>query len=278
MSKFAVFAGWDDVPHLSAEAKAGLASAYQPHERDARMKGVPSLGSGAIYPVPESDIVCDAFEFPAWFEHSYGLDVGWNRTAAVWTARDPETDVLYIYAEYYRGQAEPAVHAAAIRARGEWIPGVIDPAARGRGQADGAQLMQSYLDLGLMLEKADNGVYTGIGEVWTRLSTGRLKVFRHMHNWLAEYRIYRRDEKGAIVKVNDHLMDATRYLLMSGVKRGAIRPPEQWGGRPGSPPTWDAARGTNKLESEYDPYAAAKNIHNAPREYQNRTNWLPGVR
>jgi hypothetical protein len=28
-----------------------------------------------------------------------------------------EDDVLYLYAEYYCGQAEPAVHAGAIRAR-----------------------------------------------------------------------------------------------------------------------------------------------------------------
>ena len=59
MSKYVVFAGWQDVPHLSEEAKAGLAASYLPHERDARMKGIPSLGSGAIYPVPEEDVVCD---------------------------------------------------------------------------------------------------------------------------------------------------------------------------------------------------------------------------
>jgi hypothetical protein len=35
-----------------------------------------------------------------------------------------------------------------------------------------------------------------------------------LQNWLSEFRIYRRDEKGKIVKQNDHLMDATRYGLV----------------------------------------------------------------
>ena len=32
-----------------------------------------------------------------------------------------------------------------------------------------------------------------------------------------EFRLYRRDEKGRIVKERDHLMDATRYLEMTGI-------------------------------------------------------------
>ena len=45
---------------------------------------------------------------------AYGLDVGWNKTAAIWGARNPETGVIYLYSEYYRGQAEPQVHVEAI--------------------------------------------------------------------------------------------------------------------------------------------------------------------
>lgn len=268
MAKFVTFVSWQDVPHLSEDAKAGLVSSYQPHERDARTKGIPSLGSGAIYPVAEEDILCDPFEFPAWYRHVYGLDVGWNRTAAIWAALDPETDVAYLYAEHYRGQAEPAVHAAAIRARGEWIPGVVDPAARGRGQRDGEQLLAQYLDLGLRLTTAQNAVYAGIDAVWTRLSTGRLKVFRNLQSWLSEYRIYRRDEKGAIVKSNDHLMDATRYLCLSGLVLAAHRPVEQWRGRPGVPP-----RGPQGIESDYDPFAAARAVARPQASQPQRQAW-----
>jgi hypothetical protein len=152
------------------------------------------------------------------------MDVGWNRTAVAWGAHDLDTDTIYLISEHYRGQAEPSIHAEAIRARGEWIPGVIDPASRGRSQNDGAKLVETYTEHRLDLEFAFNGVESGIYEVWQRLSTGRLKVFKSMSNWLYEFRLYRRDEKGAVVKSNDHLMDATRYLIMSGIKRAKTKP------------------------------------------------------
>jgi len=223
-SRAVVQCGWDDVPHLDATAKAILLSKLMPYQRDARTKGVPSLGAGAIYPVPEDDIVVDDFRLPVYWPRSYGMDVGWNRTAAIWSAHDREADVVYLYSEHYRGQAEPSVHAAAIRARGEWIPGAIDPAARGRSQKDGEQLLQSYTDLGLLLTAADNGVESGIYDTWERLSTGRLKVFKSLQNWRNEYRIYRRDEKGQIVKSNDHAMDATRYDIKTGLSLARLPP------------------------------------------------------
>ncbi len=198
-----------------------------PHERAARTQGVPSLGSGVIYPVPEEDILCDPMEFPAHYRFVYALDVGWSRTAGLWGAIDPESDVLYLWSEHYRGQAEPPIHAEAVKARGKWIPGVIDPAARGRSQDDGEALLTQYRTLELNLVPADNRVESGIYEVWTRLSTGRIRVFRTLQNLRSEYRIYRRDTKGKIVKDNDHLMDCLRYMVMSGLTLAAQRPFDQ---------------------------------------------------
>lgn len=152
------------------------------------------------------------------------MDVGWRRTAALWGARNPETDVLYLWHEYYRGETEPPIHADAIRRVGEWIPGVIDPAAHQRSQRDGVVLMAQYQELGLNLSPAQNAVTAGIYDVWTRLSTGRIKVFRTLAHFLQEYRIYRRDEKGGIVKENDHLMDCLRYEIASGLAVGVQTP------------------------------------------------------
>lgn len=224
MTKHVTMASWDDVPHLTAEQKQSLLASIPPYQRDARTKGIPQLGAGAIYPVPESEIVVAPFQIPPFWPRSYGLDVGWNKTAAIWQAHDTETDTVYLYAEHYQGQAEPAVHAAAIRGKGPWMHGVIDPAARGRGQKDGTQLLSAYVDLGLNLSIALNGVEAGIFEVWMRLSTGRLKVWSTLQNWLGEYRLYRRNEKGQVEKSNDHLMDATRYLIMSGLSVATFAP------------------------------------------------------
>ena len=152
------------------------------------------------------------------------MDVGWNRTAVVWGAIDRDTQTVYLHAEHYRGQAEPVVHAEAIKSRGDWIPGVIDPASRGRGQKDGDQLLDQYQQLGLDIMPAINAREAGIYAVWQRLSGGKLKVFESLGSWRAEFRLYRRDEKGAIVKESDHLMDSTRYLIMSGLDVAKTKP------------------------------------------------------
>jgi hypothetical protein len=45
-----------------------------------------------------------------------------------------------------------------------------------------------------------------------------------LQNWLAEFRIYRRDEKGKIVEGKDHLMDTSRYLILTGMKYASVDP------------------------------------------------------
>lgn len=219
MSRYVVSCTWSDVPHLDEDEITEMFKALPPHQRDARSKGIPSLGSGAIYPVPESEFVVAPFVIPKHWKHIYGMDVGWNNTAAVFAAIDPDSGVVYITSDYKRGQAEPSIHAAAVkqRAKGDKKPGVIDPASKGRSQHDGQQLLSMYRGLGLNLQEADNGVESGLYEVWQMLSTGKLKVFNTCQALLEEYRVYRRDEKGRVVKDNDHIMDALRYLCVSGI-------------------------------------------------------------
>ncbi|MDO9334950.1 MAG: hypothetical protein Q7T61_00985 [Caulobacter sp.] len=219
MSKFCIGITWDDVPHISAEDKALLWDSIPPHQRDARSKGIPALGSGVIYPVSEETYLVDPFDIPRYWPRAYGMDVGWKRTAALWGAWDQQNDVIYLYSEHYMAEAPPQVHADAIRARGAWIPGAIDPASSGSSQFDGKKLINEYQGLGLDLSFADNAVEAGLHAVYRRLVSGRLKVFKTLPSFLSEIRLYRRDEKGKIVKERDHLMDTMRYLVMSGMAR-----------------------------------------------------------
>jgi hypothetical protein len=218
MNKFVVMATWDDVPHLSAKQKAELLASIPPFQRDARSKGIPQLGAGAILPIPEDDYKVLDFPVPAHWFKNFGMDVGWNWTAAAHIAHDRDTDVMYVYRTYKRGEVEPTVHAKAIKAPGDWIPGAIDPAANGRSQVDGKKVIDIYLDEGLNLVNANNAVEAGLLEMWQRLATGRLKVFASCSDWFAEARLSRRDEKGKVVKKNDHLMDATRYAIMGALE------------------------------------------------------------
>lgn len=215
-TKFIIGATWDDVPHLTKEAKEEMLANTPPHMRRARSKGVPQIGSGLIYPVEEEIIKVKDFPIPDWWPRAYALDVGWNCTGAMWFAWDRENDCFYFNREYKRGQAEPASHVQAIQAPGAWMAGVVDPASTGSSQRDGTKLYDEYIDLGLDLIFAENAVEAGLFAVYQRMTTNRLKVFASCGQWFEEYRLYRRDKKGKVVKENDHLMDPTRYAVMSG--------------------------------------------------------------
>lgn len=223
MARYTVIAGWNDVPHLTEAMKEQFLESVPPSHRAVRTEGQPHLGSGQIWPVPEEDVACDPITIPKHWPKGFGLDTGWKDTGVVFCALHPEADILYIYSVYKRGLVEHPVHAAAIQSKGAWIPGVGDAAAR--NLKDGRQFIQMYRDFGIDLELANKAVETGIGEVWTRLSSGRLKVFSTCDKWFDEFRTYIRDEKGQVVKRDDHLMDATRYMVMSGIQR-MKRPPE----------------------------------------------------
>ena len=215
MSKWICSATWDDAPHLSAEAKAELWASIPPFQRDARSKGIPALGSGAIYPIPETEIAVAPFAIPDHWGKMFGMDTdqgaGW--TAVVWIAKDLDTGTHYIYDYYKRSRSELAVHVDAIKSRGAWVPGVADAAALRVTAHDAEQLIALYRKSGLDIVLPDKSVEAGIYAVWTLLSAGKLKVFKHCEGWFEEYRLYRRDEKGFVVKANDHLMDASRYAL-----------------------------------------------------------------
>jgi phage terminase large subunit-like protein len=214
--RFVTNVTWEDVPHLTEQMKLEMIRLMPKHEIDCRTKGIPYLGAGAIYPYSVDEITCEPFKIPEHYWISYGLDVGWNNTTCIWGAIDPDSKVSYIFAEYYGFKAEPSVHAHNIRSKGEWIAGVVDPAARGRSQVDGKQLLSMYTDLGLDLIKADNSVESGIYICQQALASGMCKIFTTCHGLLRELKLYRRQENGTIVKKDDHGLDAWRYYMVSG--------------------------------------------------------------
>ena len=51
-----------------------------------------------------------------------------------------------------------------------------------------------------------------------------LKAFSSLSNWYSEFRMYRRDQDGRVVKEFDHLLVAMRYLILSGRDRMTTQP------------------------------------------------------
>jgi len=206
-----------DAPHMSEEEKQAYINSIEPHMRRVRVEGLPNLGSGQVYPLLEEDISVEPFPIPTHWPRVYGMDVGWEKTAVVWFAQNPDTNIWYLYSEHYAGRMEAPLHAELIRTHGFWIPGVIDPASN-RSRDDGTRLLNQYLDLGLDIRMANNSIESGISLTWQLLSCGQLKVFKTCHNWFMEQSMYHYDEKGKVPdRQPDHLLDATRYVIMSGL-------------------------------------------------------------
>ena len=96
MGRYVTLAGWDDAPHLPQSVRDEMWALTPEYEQDARSKGIPSLGSGNVYHTPVTKLQVPDFPIPTHWPRVYGLDVGWNCTAAPFLTKniDKETPTL----------------------------------------------------------------------------------------------------------------------------------------------------------------------------------------
>lgn len=221
----------DDAEHYTPEQRQAIIDSYPPHEREARTKGIPSMGSGRVFPVTEESITVAPFAIPAHFVQINGVDFGWDHPfAAINCAWDREADVFYVCKEYAARESTPIVHAAAIKPWGTWIPCAWPHDGMQHDKQSGVTLAKAYEAQGLKmcLEKAtfedgSNGVEAGIMEMLDRMQTGRWKVFSTCGGWFSEFRLYHRIE-GLIEKIKDDRISASRYAYM--MRREAVTKPK----------------------------------------------------
>jgi len=210
----------DDAEHYTPEERAKIIASYPPHEREARTKGVPTLGSGRVFPVPEEQINIDAFAIPHHWPRIGAMDFGWDHPfAAVELAWDRDADVIYVTKAYRQKEATPVIHAAALKPWGDLVWAWPHDGLQ-HDKGSGEQLASQYRTQGLDMmperatfEDGTNGVEAGIMEMLDRMQSGRWKVFSHLVDWFEEFRLYHRKD-GLIVKLQDDLMSASRYGLM----------------------------------------------------------------
>jgi phage terminase large subunit-like protein len=210
----------EDAEHYTPEQRAKIIASYPAHEREARTKGVPTLGSGLIFPVIEEDIVIDPISIPAHWVQIGGIDFGWDHpTAAVALAWDRDADIVYVTKEYRKSQATPVIHAAAIKPWGNF-PWAWPHDGLQHDKGSGDQLAELYRAQGLDMlderatfEDGTNGVEAGIMAMLDRMQTGRWKVFSTCGLWMEERRLYHRKD-GKIVKERDDVISASRYAFM----------------------------------------------------------------
>jgi phage terminase large subunit-like protein len=227
-SRVYILASHEESPHITPEESARILAAYPAHEREARTKGIPSMGSGLVYPVHESKLVVSPFQIPDYWPRCFGMDFGWHNTAVVFMARDPESHVVYLYAEYLAGHLTPQHHAYhLIKLGADWMPGAYDIAGESAQQEDGSNLVDLYAKAGIKswfpAEKGKGSVGMGLMTVLEMMETDKLKIFSTLTKTMVELRMYARDDNGKVKKGNDHLMDAMRYGIVSALPRARVK-------------------------------------------------------
>lgn len=233
--KFLVCMNVYEASHYTPEKIKKIESLYSglsESERKARMLGVPTMGSGMIYPVDDEELKFDFMgedNIPNDWLRIGGFDFGRgdHPQAMVWGMLNPHTDILYIYDAIKTTNKSVAENASLMRKRGAWIPfawphdlmretGVSDPR-----KSEGYKYKELYEQEGIRLTptnaKDKNGsikVENGIIEIRRRMAEGKFKVARHLSEWFKEKQVYRYGDDGKPVKEKDDLMDATRYLTI----------------------------------------------------------------
>lgn len=220
-----------DVDHYSPKRREEIIAAFPAHERDARAKGIPVLGSGKVFPIEEEAITVAPFAIPDHWVQINGVDFGWDHPfGATNCAWDKDADVFYVCKDFSQRETTPVLHAAAIKPWGDWIPCAWPHDGLQHDKGSGEALKEQYAAAGLKMlaekatfEDGGNGVEAGIIDMLDRMQTGRWKVFSTCGNWFSEFRLYHR-KNGLIVKLKDDAISSSRYAFM--MRRFAITKPK----------------------------------------------------
>jgi len=229
----------DDALHISKEAREKIINSYAKHEREARIYGKPLQGSGLIFPVSREDITCDPFPMDNvpffWLELAAmdfaGSGEDGHPTAAVKALYNPQDDIIYVTNTYRRKGGTPMVHGAALKPWGN-VPFAWPHDGLQHDKGSGVPLKDLYAREGLNMlpdnarfEDGSNGVEAGIALMLMRFESGRLKICSHLHELFEEISSYYRQD-GKIIKVDEDLICALRYLVMCLRFAKRVSPPK----------------------------------------------------
>jgi len=213
----------EDALHIPAEERERIIQGYPAHEREARARGIPMLGSGRIFQVAEDMVGEEAIaNLPSHWPKLWSLDFGIGHPfAAVLNAWDRDADCIHVIHAIRMKDARPIDHARAMKPFGLDIPVAWPRDGTNREAGSGTPLSRLYKNEGLRMVSdyatfPDGSISTeaGVQEMYDRMTTGRYKVAKHLKEWWEEFRVYHRKD-GQIVKLQDDLMSASRVGVMA---------------------------------------------------------------
>jgi len=227
---------WDDTTHMSEAKKKALEDSIPPYIRNARKFGIPIFGHGQVFTMLEEEITVEPFEIPSYWSQVYGLDPS-STSGGTWgmvlLAYDRDSKIVYAAKDYERSDVTPMEHGYNIKQLvPDWCIGMNDPAGAGENmhtKEKTIDFLKNTCKLKLVNAYKANGTKEAtIDEIFTLCRSGKFKIMyasqkknedgtvtpeRGCRHLMHEWRQYARDDKGNIIKKNDHTIDALLYAL-----------------------------------------------------------------
>lgn len=214
----------DDATFYDEDARNDVISQYSNAEAEARIRGLPAIGQGLVWPFSRDTYYMNPIEIPNHWFRLKGMDFGIGHpTAVVWMAWDADTDHYYVYHEYKKADALISTHASAINSVDDWVPVAWPHDMEDRNPRSGDTYALEYEEEGVeMLEfsaRYDDEKGGGqprepaILKIHKAIEDGRFHIFRNCVKLPEEMDTYHRKD-GKIVMINDDLCSAMRYAFM----------------------------------------------------------------
>lgn len=217
---FYMHCSWADNPTMSEEEKIRLRQGTPEYLLEAREHGIPIFGVGKVFTMKEEQVVCERFDIPSYYRLIAGIDPSATSKGfwgAVLLAQDPDSLVTYVIKDYKLSGLTMAEHYDNIRQLiPEWVTCVCDPAGGGEDQSTKESALQFLQNRGMKIFKADKTKKRKeavIGSIEIACRSEKYKIFNTCQGYIDEWRRYARDDKGRIIKENDHELDSSFYAF-----------------------------------------------------------------
>jgi phage terminase large subunit-like protein len=250
-----------DARHISLERRAQLEESYLPHEREARIHGIPQLGIARVFPFPLEQMMKPLDpdqDIKGWARFIVGIDFGFGHPfAATLCAWVPEVEEFFVVDGFRMERSEALYHVKRIAAmcRGLRIPIAWPHDGNSHEKGSGIALAEVYRRLGAAMlpkhaENKGGGIHVepAIEELCSYMKRGCFTIANHMSEFGEEFLNYHRDEDYKIVKLRDDLLSSMRYAFMmrrngkqldtceTYGRAPGVGPPEVWNPRPSPRP------------------------------------------
>lgn len=218
----------DDNPALSQRIIDRYKSMYTGVFYNRYILGQWCVAEGLVYDFGEENIVDDV---PKGGEYYISIDYGTMNpfSAGLWCVLGDKATRIKEY--YYNGREK------AVQKTDEEYCDSIEELAKGYNirkvvvDPSAASFIAALKKRGFTIRKANNDVLDGIRRTAVYLKQGNIKIHRSCVDSIAEFGLYRWDDKASadtVIKENDHAMDDIRYfantILTGKVKNSSYVP------------------------------------------------------